>query len=120
MSPMNSKRILLISSSAPYYSAKAREILDVALAASVFDQDVSILLLGDAVFQLLATQQADQLQQKSISKTLSMLEIYGIDQLYAQTSAMNERQVAPNPITTGLSNLEIRELISRQDVVITL
>lgn len=117
---MNSKRILMISSSAPYHSAKARELLDIALAASVFDQDVSILLLGDAVFQLINAQKADHLEQKNLSKTLSMLEVYGIENLYAQASAMKQRHIAASPTTTSLSNPKIRELISQQDVVITL
>lgn len=117
---MSQKSILLISSSAPYSSPKARETLDIALAAGVFDQDVSVLLMGDGVFQLSEHQQPERLEQKNISKTIKLLPMYGVEKIYAQKQAIHQRQLKHSTDLTVLNNLEIQQLIRKQDVVINL
>jgi len=117
---MSQKKILLIARSAPYGSANGRELLDIALAGGAFEQDISLLFMADGVFQLQTQQQSQLVGQKDLSKTLKMLPIYDIDKLYYQASALGLRQLDQPDTAKPLSNTQIQQLISQQDVVISL
>lgn len=117
---MQQKNILLIARSAPYGSANSRELLDIALAGGAFEQNISLLFLGDGVFQLQGQQNSQLLGQKNLSKTLKMLPMYDIEKIYYQDSALELRQLNQPDQAKPISNAAIQQLISQQDVVITL
>jgi tRNA 2-thiouridine synthesizing protein C len=117
---MTCKTILFIAQHPPYGSSKSRELLDIALAASAFEQQVSLLFIADGVFILADQQQPDTLQLKDISKTLKLLPMYGVDKLYAQAQALNQRTLTAANTVQIISNLEIQQLINQHDVVINL
>ena len=75
------KKLLIVQTKAPFGSSAIQESLDIVLAAGTFDQDVSLLIEGDACYQLLSNQQPDSIQRKNTTKMLKALPIYGIDTL---------------------------------------
>ncbi|MCX2981388.1 sulfurtransferase complex subunit TusC [Halieaceae bacterium IMCC14734] len=81
------KRTLLISRQAPYQSHLARGALDAALAAAVFEQDVTLLFMDDGLWQLLDGQQPDAAYTKSLEKTLRSLNLYDLEKLYFEQAA---------------------------------
>lgn len=113
------KKILVISRRAPYGTSLAREALDVALAASVYDQDIGILFMDDGVFQLLKKQNPTLIAQKNLSATLPALSLYGIDNIYVHKESLEERALVQNELILDgikiVTNAEIEELLDQQD-----
>ncbi|UZE97897.1 sulfurtransferase complex subunit TusC [Alkalimarinus alittae] len=89
MSSNNAKQVLVILSSSPYGGSLAKEAIDYCLAAAAFEQNIQLLFTGDSVLQLLKDQQPTGISQKNISKMLSALPIYGVDQFYVEQSALS-------------------------------
>jgi tRNA 2-thiouridine synthesizing protein C len=83
------KKILFISRHPPYSSSTAREALDALLAASAYDQDLSLLFMDDGVFQLLKEQDSSMLEQKNIAAILPVLSVYDIDNIYIQDQLLS-------------------------------
>lgn len=113
------KKILVISRRPPYGTSLAREALDVALAASVYDQDIGILFMDDGVFQLLTNQTPDAITQKNLASTLPALSLYGIDNVYAHKESLEERNLVNNDLILRdikiLTSDEIQKLLIQQD-----
>lgn len=114
-----SKKILLISRQAPYGTSTAKEAIDIALAASVYDQDIGILFMDDGVFQLLKNQQGDQINQKNIASILPALALYGIENIYVHKESLNERAITIDALVLDnlqlLSNKDVGSLLNQQD-----
>jgi len=116
-----SKSVLIVNRKPPYGSSAPREALDVALTCGVFEQPVSMLFLGDAVFQLLKGQQPDAIAQKNISANLSVLPMYDIDQLYVSASALATHKLDAADLilpVTALADEQIAPLFAQHDVVL--
>lgn len=114
----NTKKILFISRQAPYGRATAKECLDAILAASAYEQDISLLFLDDGVFQLKKNQHSADSQQKNLSKILPVLAMYDIEKVYLQASALEERGLTQSDLVieaTALNTHEIQQLMTQQD-----
>lgn len=86
------KKLLIVQTKAPFGSSSIQESLDLVLAAGTFDQDVSLLIEGDACFQLLSNQMTSIIGRKNTSKMLNALPIYGIDNIFVcEESALNRK-----------------------------
>lgn len=119
----NTKHIGLVCRTPPYGNSKARELIDIALAAGVFDQEVCLFFLGDGIFQLQAEQSPINIEQKNHGKLIDMLEIYGINNIVVQESAMLSRNIKRSEISKDfqvLDDTSINALISQQHVTMSL
>jgi tRNA 2-thiouridine synthesizing protein C len=114
-----SKKLLIISRRPPYGSSLPREALDVALAASVYDQDIGILFMDDGIFQLLKNQSPEDISQKNIASMLPALSLYGIDNIYAHKQSMDERSLTSNELALDdikiLTSEDVEKLLDQQD-----
>jgi tRNA 2-thiouridine synthesizing protein C len=114
------KKILLISRKPPYGNALSREAIDIALAATAFDQDISLLFSGDGVWQLLKQQQSHLINNKNHGKALSALTLYGIENIYVDTEALALRNLTENDLlieTKSITTNEIKKLCSDCDTI---
>lgn len=113
------KKILLVSRHAPYGSSTAREAIDIALAASVYDQDIGILFMDDGVFQLLKNQHSQYVDQKNIASILPALALYGIENIYVHQESLDNRTITTNELILDalqlLSNKDVGNLLGQQD-----
>lgn len=77
---MNSSRpaTLVISRHPPGHSL-ARSALDTALALATFDMPVTLLLLEEAVLQLLPDQDCSELGVRNLGKLLDSLPLYEVE-----------------------------------------
>lgn len=110
---MTRKHLFFIFRSAPYSTAKAQEGLDALLAATVFDQAVSVLFMGDGVFQL-SNDQAP-VQGKNFKKMLQSLALYDIENIFVQASALSERKLSPETLAINgrlVDEAEIHRMLS--------
>lgn len=118
-----SKSILLISRSAPYGSNAAREFLDIALAASVFEQPVTLLLLDDGVFQVLGQHQPENVGQKNLQAVQRSLELYEIDCIHVDLDSANHRGITDTDLPSYVRTINtdaVQTLIHEHDVVLTI
>lgn len=117
------KRFLLICSRPPYGSSAARDLLDIALTCSVFEQSVSLLLLGDGVLQLLPDQNPTAIRQKNLNAIQSSLALYDIDSIYVDAEALRFHGLGTEALLLQPKALEpdaLQQLIREQDVVLPL
>lgn len=98
--------MLLVLRRAPYVHPASRGGYDIALAATAFEQPVSLLFLDDGVWHLLPDQSSALIDVKSIEKTLASLGLYDIDRLYADETSLLAR---------GLKTPDIADFITTVD-----
>jgi len=116
-----SKSLLLLCQSSPWSGLSARETLDVALAGGAFDLPISMLWLGDGVWQLAAGQQPELLAQKNLQAQLSSLPLFGVEQLFVCAESLAERSLQPDELAlpvTALDSQQIKQLIQQADQVL--
>ncbi len=114
-----SKKILIISRRAPYGESMAHEALDVALAASIYDQDVGILYMDDGIFQLVKNQQPEGIARKNLGASLSALSLYGIEKIFVHKESLEERALATKDLILDdiqiLTSNDVKKLLDQQD-----
>lgn len=117
---MKSKHLLFIFRSPPYENSTAKEGLDAVLAASVFDQKISVLFLNDGVFQLKKGQHPHNL--KNQEKMLSSLPIYDINNLFAHDKALHDRDIQIDECCLDISPINgtsVTELLHSADHILS-
>jgi tRNA 2-thiouridine synthesizing protein C len=119
MEPMQRKKLLFMSRHAPYGSSLAKDALDALLAASAYDQQLSLLFMDDGVFQLMAQQEPSHIEQKSFSAILPVLELYEINSIYVHLESLEQRQISTEELAIAsiqiLNSAAIGELLKQQD-----
>jgi len=116
------KKILFVNTRAPYGSSMARDALDALLAASAYEQDLSVLFLGEAVFQLLRNQNPEAIGMKNLAATLPVLPMYDIKQIFVQASALFTRGLSIDDLALpakALSEDEIAALMGTQGAILS-
>ncbi|PVZ71477.1 sulfurtransferase complex subunit TusC [Pelagibaculum spongiae] len=75
------KKFLFIHSQ-PQQSIESREGLDALMVAAAFDQDCSLLFLGQGLLQLKKQQNAKLIDSKAIDGALKTLPFYDVEEIY--------------------------------------
>ena len=117
------KKLLFISRSPPYGSARARSLLDMSLAAAVFEQNIEMLFLDDGVYQLLRGQDGSAIDAKTLGNALETLELYGIERPGVSAAALAKRGLGAEDLAIAaepLSPAEIRQRITGAQAVFNL
>ncbi len=115
------KKLLFVISAAPYASSRPLEALEAALVAGVFDQQVSVLLRGDAVWGLQPGQDGKLVGQRTFGKVITSLPAYDIDRIFACADAVASRHLSPDSFVLPVAVLSIAEqqtLIANSDAVL--
>lgn len=79
---MNSGKLLILSTHAPYFSNFAQDAIEAALGASNTGLLVSFVLIGDGAYQLASESESANQKRKSVYKQLKAFELYDIEELY--------------------------------------
>ena len=103
-------KILIIARNAPYGSSLAREGLDYVLTSAAYDQDISLLFMGDGLFQLIKQQDSQAISLKSHIGAMEILPLYDIENFLAVEEDLTERG-----LDIGQLGLNVK-LIKRTDV----
>ena len=120
---MSRKNILILSRQPPYGGYQAQQCLDLALASAVFEQDVVFVFLEDGVFQLTKGQEPDGIDAKPLGNALETLQLYGIEEVYADENSLSERQLSSADLVIeaqAVSSDSLAQLINGADVVFSL
>jgi tRNA 2-thiouridine synthesizing protein C len=102
--------LTLIARRAPYGGDGARQTLDIAFAAAVFERDVRYLFIGDGVYQLLRGQETAGIAAKPHAAALETLELYGIETVYVLKSALNERGIDTGALAIPVNLIDDTQL----------
>ncbi len=116
------KKILVVSSHAPYGKSTARESLDAVLAASAYEQDLQLLFVGDGVFQLLKQQDTSATGAKNLAATLPVLPLYDINDIYVHQQSLDQRQLTAADLVLEVKCLDSRQvaaLMDRQEIILS-
>lgn len=116
----DSKHLVYVMKTAPYDGYAAQEGLDALLAAAAFAQQVSVLYIGDGVFQLLAEQAPTQ--HKSFAKMLQALAVYDVEDCFVHEPSLAARGVAETPLClspTLVNDREVHDLLASANHVLT-
>ena len=114
------KSYLFVLCKPAHSGAYAQEMLDIILTTAAFDQAVSILLLDDAVFQLKKGQQPENAGMKDTAAIFNALEIYDVNDIYAETESLQQRGLTPEDLclpVQALCRKELAALMRRFDVI---
>ncbi len=118
INPTNPKKLLFVLRQTPYGNSLAKEALHAVLATSVYEQDLSVLFIGDGVFQLLKKQDGQRINKKNVMNILSAFPLYDIEQLFVCETSLKERNINVNSIPENirvLSHQAVQELLHQQD-----
>ena len=124
------KKILFIFRSTPYRSTRAQEGVDAALAASIFNHNITVLFMDEGIWQLHNHQQSrgikieaiqDQVERKNIAAQLESFPLYDIKELYVDRRALKRFSVKKNELILKpslVNDKKIRSLIADNDIVL--
>src|SRR5690348_11943084 len=93
------KKILFIFRNTPYRNSKAQEGIDAAMAASVFDQVITVLFMDEGLWQLHNHQQSrgiklevaqEKVERKNIAAQLESFPLYDIKDIYVDGRALKK------------------------------
>ena len=107
--------LLVILKHAPYGSLMSKLGLDLTIACSSFNQEVNILLMGDAGLQLHPDQAPEAVGFRSQIKTLASLYLYDIKSIYIESGAIAQSGLDPGKLDDEfkvVNEEEIKSLIS--------
>ncbi|AIW20047.1 sulfurtransferase [Vibrio coralliilyticus] len=108
--------------SAPHGSASGREGVDALLAASAYCEDISVLFIGDGVYQLIAGQQTGNILSKDYSPMLKLFDLYDIEQVYVCSDSLAERGLAQADLVIDAESLSVVDMqaqLHRADKVLS-
>ncbi len=114
-------KICFIATHSPYGSTLARDAIESLLVAATFDQEGSLLAMGDGVYQLLDNQQPDSLPQKNTSSMIQALEMYGVEDIYVCHEDLEERGLTVQDLVTPVRTVErgaLPSLLKEQDRIL--
>ena len=118
--PAQRKKILLLFRHAPYAGLLARAGLDAALAAAVFEQELSVLFMDEGIWQLLPEQHSEGIDCKNIAATLESMPLYDIEEFFVETESLVKRGVDASALAgknTPLSRAELPAFLDSFDQV---
>ena len=113
--------ILILQRHAPYGSSIAREGLDFILTSAAYDQNLTVLFLGDGVFQLISNQDSKAIELKNHASALEVLPLYDVENLYVIEEDLNDRAINKNQLIDGIniiSRQQSKAIIARHNKVI--
>ena len=116
-SDINKKSLLIVLTQAPLASSNNQEAFDLALAAASFDQDVTLVFEGDAIYQLTMNQNPSDVGRKNLPKMMKAFPMYGIEKLYVFMASDQGDMKVPDNIAV-LDDQSYRQLLSESDSVI--
>lgn len=117
------KKYLLIFNNGPFADSTNLEGIELAFALAAFEQKVSLLFLHDSVLQLIAEKKSNVIELKDYTKALSGLELFGIEQVYADNAAISKYKLDISSMLVKpelLNDTEISNLISDFDIILNI
>jgi tRNA 2-thiouridine synthesizing protein C len=110
------KNFLFVLRKASYDGLYVQEMIDIVLTTAAFEQNISVLLLDDAVFHLKTNQNA----QKNTATMFELLQTMDVNNIFVETESLETRGLNTQMLTQ-LAQMKTRaticEFMSQFDIV---
>ena len=119
---MLEKKIGIINSSSSHGTAQGRESLDLILALSAFNESLSLFFINDGVYQLLEGHEPKNILQKNYQPLFKMLEMYDVENIYACSESLTQRNLNTEQLLIDVSLLDKQQLqieFAKQDQLLS-
>ena len=116
------KSVLIRMSKSPLNGLISGEQLETAMVAATFEQEVSILFIGDGVFNLLPAKKPKEVPGYNIEKMLLALPTFDVSDLFICERSLEQRQIGASNLPKNAKVItfdEQRRLIKTTDVVLS-
>ena len=114
------KTFLFVQSASPHSGLLAKEGLDAILMGSAFCS-VSVLLQGDALFQIHKDQKSELTQTKPVANSFKALKEYGVQNVYCSEQDLSDRGLSQEDLVISvksLNSVECKSLMIQFDIII--
>ncbi len=116
------KKILFALRKPPHSGAYTQEMLDIIMTTAAFDQEVNVLLLDNAVFQIKKGQNPASLGLKDTAAMFKALPIYNVQTLYVEKESLQERGLGKDDLdepALEIPRSEVGEFFRQFDLILT-
>ena len=116
------KSVLVRMSKSPLNGLISGEQLETAMVAAAFEQEVSILFIGDGVFNLLPAKETNEVTGYNIEKMLLALPTFEVNDLFICERSLEQRQIGVSHLPKNAKVITFedqRRLIKTTDVVLS-
>jgi tRNA 2-thiouridine synthesizing protein C len=114
------KRFLFTLQKSSYNGLYVQEMVDVILTTAAFEQDVSILLLDDAVFHLKANQNTKNSGYKTTATLFEIFPTMDVNTIFVEMESLLERGLSVEMLTQSVelkSRATVADFMTQFDVV---
>ncbi|UUM30858.1 sulfurtransferase complex subunit TusC [Vibrio japonicus] len=99
--------------SAPHSTSSGREGIDALLAASAYCENITVIFIGDGVYQLLHGQQPESILSKDYAPMLKLFDLYDIEQVYVCKESLASRGLAQADLIIEVESLDMAGVKSK-------
>jgi len=117
----NVKKIMHVLRHAPHGTIYSYEGLEMILIMAAYEQDLSVVFIGDGVYAIKKNQDTAGIGIKGFAKTFMALDGYDVEKLYVDRVSLEERGLSEADLLVDvevLDSSEIGALMNGQDVII--
>lgn len=114
------KKIMFVMQRPPHGSIYPYEGLEFILITGAYEQDLTLVFIGDGVYNLKKDQDTSELGIKGFVKTYRTLDDYDINKLYVDQKSMEERGLTVEDLIVDVqvkTSAEINALMNEQHAV---
>ncbi|NTV68152.1 MAG: sulfurtransferase complex subunit TusC [Chlorobaculum sp.] len=115
------KKIMHVMRRAPHGSIYTYEGLEMILIMAAYEQDLSLVFIGDGIYALKKNQDTAGIGIKGFSRTFMALDGYDVEKLYVDRQSLEERGLTEDDLVVDVEVMEaseIGQLMTEQDVII--
>ncbi len=115
------KKIMHVMRHAPHGTIYSYEGLEMILIMAAYEQDLSVVFIGDGVYAIKKNQDTAGIGIKGFAKTFMALDGYDVEKLYVDRVSLDERGLSEEDLLVDvevLDSSEIGALMNEQDVII--
>ena len=120
MATRKPKTLAFLCRRSPWGSGHAAEMLEAALIAGAFDQEVHLAFVDDGVFQLVAGQRPERLGRRPLEEGFAELADLDVEHVWVERESLAERGLDPSRLAlkaTVLDRAAMTSLLARMDAV---
>jgi tRNA 2-thiouridine synthesizing protein C len=117
----NVKKIMHVLRHAPHGTIYTYEGLEMILIMAAYEQDLSVVFIGDGVYALKKGQDTTTIGIKGYSRTFMALDGYDVEKLYVDQHSLEERGLGTDDLIVAVEIMtaeKIGLLMKEQDVII--
>ncbi|MGB0130883.1 sulfurtransferase complex subunit TusC [Chlorobium sp.] len=117
----NVKKIMHVLRHAPHGTIYSYEGLEMILIMAAYEQDLSVVFIGDGVYAIKKNQDTAGIGIKGFAKTFMALDGYDVEKLYVDRLSLEERGLSEEDLLVDVEVLDssaIGALMNGQDVII--